>query len=210
MNKRLFIRLCLAFPAAIAFTFLIAKGAPNVERIVIIPVGAETGVAEIHFLVQSLEDTFGASVEFGSRMPLPGRAYNARRKQYLSSEILEMINSRVPAPENGRVLAVTNEDLYVPDLNFVFGQADTTTGVAIMSLARLRPEFYGKPPDEPLFHQRAITEAVHELGHTVGLVEHCSDPHCVMHWSNSLADTDIKGYRFCPKCIGILGLGPKQ
>jgi archaemetzincin len=37
------------------------------------------------------------------------------------------------------------------------------------------------------------------LGHTYGLV-HCRNPHCVMFFSNSLIDTDVKGPDFCQKC----------
>ncbi|UCD58663.1 MAG: archaemetzincin family Zn-dependent metalloprotease [Candidatus Hydrogenedentota bacterium] len=180
------------------------------EKIAIVPVGGEISTAELGFLVGPLEETFGASVGFASRIPLPGHAYNRQRDQYLSSMILDVLNSRVRVPENGRVLAVTNQDLYVPDLNFVFGQADTYTGVAIISLARLRPEFFGEAPDDALFHARAITEAVHEIGHTLGFVEHCPDPKCVMHFSNALADTDIKGHRFCIKCRRILGMESRR
>jgi archaemetzincin len=189
-----------------AFGIFAAGEAPEMERIIIVPVGGDISAAEIEFLVQPLKETFGASVGFESRVPLPANAYNRHRKQYLSNMILDVLNSRVRVPENSRVLGVTNEDLYVPDLNFVLGQADTYTGVAILSLARLRPQFYGQPPDEPLFHERAITEAVHEIGHTGGLIDHCPDSKCVMHFSNSLADTDIKGHRFCIKCRRILGL----
>jgi archaemetzincin len=66
-------------------------------------------------------------------------------------------------------------------------------------LPRLRQEFYGLKPDEPLFHQRIIKEAVHELGHAFGL-EHCNNQMCVMHFSNSLTDTDIKQNSFCDIC----------
>jgi hypothetical protein len=31
-------------------------------------------------------------------------------------------------------------------------------------------------------------------------LEHCSNPICVMHFSNSLHDTDLKGWQFCPAC----------
>ncbi len=176
------------------------------DKILIVPVGGQISEKDTGFLVQPLRETFGASVSSAPRMPLPAHAYNRERKQYLSNTILEMLNSQVRVPENGRALAVTNEDLYVPDLNFVFGQADTLTGVAIISLARLRPEFYGQPSDEPTFHHRAITEAVHEIGHTLGL-NHCPDVKCVMHFSNSLVDTDIKGHRFCIRCREVLGIG---
>ena len=87
----------------------------------------------------------------------------------------------------------------VPGLNFVFGEADTLNGVALISLRRLREGFYGLPEDEGLLVERAIKEAVHELGHTYGL-PHCGDPSCVMRFSNSLKDTDRKGRAFCPAC----------
>jgi predicted Zn-dependent protease len=32
-------------------------------------------------------------------------------------------------------------DIYVPELNFVFGEAHTISGIVIISLARLRQEF---------------------------------------------------------------------
>lgn len=179
------------------------------DKILIVPVGEKISEKEMAFLAQPLQETFGASVSFAPNIPLPAYAYNRERKQYLSNTILNMLNSQVRVPENGRVLAVTNEDLYVPDLNFVFGQADMLTGVAIISLARLRPEFYGQASDKPTFHHRAITEAVHEIGHTLGL-NHCPDVKCVMHFSNSLADTDIKGHRFCIRCREVLGIESRK
>ena len=75
---------------------------------------------------------------------------------------------------------------------------------AVISLARLYPEFYGQPRDPGRFKERAINEAVHELGHLLGL-GHCPDPACVMAFSNSLADTDRKGPGFCQPCREKLG-----
>ena len=98
-----------------------------------------------------------------------------------------------------KVLGIVDIDLYAPGLNFIFGQADMTSGVALISLCRLRQEFYGLPSDDVLFLDRAAKEAIHELGHTFGL-EHCKNARCVMHFSNSLADTDLKQAIFCSKC----------
>jgi len=61
---------------------------------------------------------------------------------------------------------------------------------AVMSLARLHDR------DTNVFHRRAETEAIHELGHTYGL-GHCRDPRCVMWFSNTLAESDLEGTRFC-------------
>ncbi|MCX7000071.1 MAG: archaemetzincin family Zn-dependent metalloprotease [Candidatus Sumerlaeota bacterium] len=131
------------------------------------------------------------------RMPM--EAFNPARRQYLSTALLNLLSEKFMAPGR-RILGVCESDLYVPELNFVFGEADMKRGVAVISLSRLHQEFYGLPPDEKIFMRRALTEAVHELGHTYGL-PHCRDPHCVMFFSNSLADTDRKGYRFCKRCL---------
>jgi len=107
----------------------------------------------------------------------------------------------------GKVLGVTAADLYVPHLNFVFGEAYCPGKVAVISINRLRPEFYNEPPDIRLLLSRMSKEAVHELGHTFGL-NHCSNSKCVMYFSNSIVDTDAKGSVFCDRCLQNLRLHP--
>lgn len=97
------------------------------------------------------------------------------------------------------LLGVADVDLYVPSLNFVFGEADPARGVAVISLARLRPTFYRLQEDDRLFLERVGKEAVHELGHIFHL-KHCTQRICVMFFSNSLADTDLKENEFCHRC----------
>jgi archaemetzincin len=127
-----------------------------------------------------------------------GFAYNPERKQYHSSAILGKLSQIGPGGCD-RALGIVDVDLYVPDLNFVFGEADVATKMAVIATKRLRPEYYGSAQDERLFLERTLKESVHELGHTYGL-GHCPNNKCVMHFSNSLADTDIKSSSFCDSC----------
>ena len=139
---------------------------------------------------------FHCPVEIKAGFSDLSQAHNPERKQYLSSQLLAALGK---AERNSRVVGIADVDLYVPRLNFVFGEADAVFGTAIVSLCRLRQEYYGLAPDKALFLERATKEIVHELGHTFGL-GHCPNNKCVMHFSNSLADTDLKEAHFCHKC----------
>lgn len=138
-----------------------------------------------------------------SVMPVPKDAYNQERYQYHSTRILAKMIEYVEKSDIDSVLGVTAVDLYVPSLNFVFGEAHCPGKVAIISLFRLTPEFYGQSADKQLFYERAVKEAVHEVGHTLGL-GHCKNSLCVMFFSNSILDTDRKELTFCEKCSNFV------
>jgi archaemetzincin len=139
-------------------------------------------------------------------------AFDKKRKQYQSHAILNEVQSyAVKKTQVNCVLGVVDADIFVPELNFVFGEAACPGKAALISLWRLKPEFYGEPLNRELFLERTLKEAVHEFGHTFGL-RHCPRPLCVMHFSNSISDTDIKQNLFCNRChlhakmsIGKLG-----
>jgi len=154
------------------------------------------------FLQEGLTRELGAVVRMGENLPLPDSSAEGRG-QYSGEPFLAAL-AAVPRQGLEVILGVTGVDLTVPGLNFVFGLADPRSRCAVISLARLYPEFYGQPRDPGLFKERALKEAVHELGHLLGL-GHCPDPACIMFFSNSLADTDRKGPGFCERCRERLG-----
>jgi archaemetzincin len=131
-------------------------------------------------------------------------AYSPVRGQYHSTEILKRLLQDPPA-ESWRILGVTDADLYIPILTFIFGEAQLGNTGALVSTHRLRPEFYGMPMDHGLLQERLLKEAIHELGHTFGL-RHCPDYLCVMSASHSVERIDLKQADFCEVCAGAADL----
>jgi len=132
-------------------------------------------------------------------------AYDAARNQYGSIPVLEMLARQLPADAR-KLLAVTEHDLFIPVLTFVFGQAQLGGRVGVVSLARLRQEFYGLAPHREVFMGRAVKEALHETGHMFGLV-HCADRTCAMSLATSVRQIDIKQAAFCAACAARLPAG---
>lgn len=150
---------------------------------------------------QGLKEVYSSfldEVELEPEVELPSKAYDPSRDQYRAEMILQHLSSEFAGKE-GKILVVTSEDLYSQGLNFIFGQAQKPGKLALISLHRLRPEFWGDRKDPDLFLNRSVKEAVHELGHTFGL-EHCEDVNCVMTFSNRIEHTDRKKMHFCEKC----------
>jgi archaemetzincin len=145
-----------------------------------------------------LEKVFETEVRTIEEMGIPESAFDPLRNQYKGEAILRFIPSR-----EGYTLGIIDEDLYSPGLNFIFGIADPIRRVAIISITRLKPSFWGEPEDEDLYMERIKKEAVHEMGHLYGL-PHCDNPLCVMFFSNTIGDTDRKSSDFCKSCKKLL------
>ncbi|MGD0507087.1 MAG: archaemetzincin [Terriglobales bacterium] len=129
---------------------------------------------------------------------LPEAAYDRKRGQYQSVEIMKMLAQSAP-PDATRFLGVTDVDLSIPMLTFLFGQANFDGPIAVVSLCRLHQEFYGLPADDNLLRERIVKEVLHELGHTFGLA-HCSDPKCPMSLATHIELVDGKEEQYCVRC----------
>jgi archaemetzincin len=164
-------------------------------------VDAEIVEQVLHGLNQAFPEAICTLAE--DVLPVPGKAYNQERNQVYSTYVLTKMVSHVEKRDVDRVLGVTELDLYVPGLNSVFGEARCPGNVALISDFRLNPEFYGESPNKQLFYERAVKEAVHEVGHTLGLL-HCRNSSCIMFFSNSILDTDGKKSTFCEKCSAVV------
>ena len=171
------------------------------KAIYLIPFGAadEEVFASIEL---SLWHSFGWEVRRLPAMEEPLFAYEPQRRQYSSVLILRTLQSVFPA-DALRLLGVTECDLFIPMLSFVFGQAQLSGGLALISLARLRQTFYGLAENRAVTAARAVKEATHEIGHTFGLT-HCLDADCPMSLSNTIWQVDRKREELCPQCAFLL------
>ena len=147
-------------------------------------------------------DCLMATVRTMPSIPVPAGSFEARRNQYYSTKILKELLGDVPQ-DALKLLGVTDMDLCIPILTYVFGEAQVGGTAAVVSIARLRQEHYGLEPDRSLLRERLRKESLHELGHTFGLV-HCSSKDCVMYLSNTVVDVDTRGGDFCRGCRTVV------
>jgi len=128
--------------------------------------------------------------------------YSSERRQYFSTGFIEQSLGQT-ADIAGKIIMITELDIYVPVLTFLFGEAQLNGKISVVSVFRLHEEFYSGTGNEELLFERAMKEVYHELGHNFGLI-HCRDWDCVMHSSNSIEEVDIKGNTYCENCKEIL------
>jgi archaemetzincin len=163
------------------------------DAVVLWWVGAEEGEASLLGAVEhGVLRELGLPVRRHRGHERPAHTFDPRRGQHASAVILRWLLERRP-PEARKVLAITDVDLFIPVLTFVYGEALLNGPAAVVSTARLGA---GAPG---LLVPRLVKTCVHELGHTFGLV-HCDDGRCVMRRSTSMAHVDGKLASFCPDC----------
>ena len=133
--------------------------------------------------------------------PLPANAYNVTRQQYHATSLLELLLDDADTRAL-RILGVTAQDLFIPILTFVFGEAQLSGKAAIVSLFRPRGGADGAPPRRVILG-RLIKLGLHELGHTFGL-GHCREEGCLMGFSSNLEKLDSSKLALCTYCQILL------
>ncbi|MEN8614276.1 archaemetzincin [Dehalogenimonas sp. THU2] len=165
---------------------------PNPGHI-ILALMSELPPATLPELSAQLKKEFGLPVETVEMSHDVSFAWNRRRKQYSSPLILDKLRE-IPKGPQDRILGIVDVDLFCPDYDFAFGEAEPTAGIATLSTFRLKEDH----PDAALLRTRTVKEAIHETGHLFDL-GHCEDPGCVMSFSSgNLPQIDAKSASVCP------------
>ena len=170
------------------------------KKIIISPI-KNIDACNYQLLGQEIHRTFGFQTEIKSLLQNVNFAYNLTRDQYHSTAILEKLASTLPS-QAIKVVAITNEDLFIPILTHVYGEAQLAGKACIVSTFRLKEGlFLANIAKE--FENRIIKEVLHELGHTFNL-RHCDDKACIMHYCRSVKDVDRKSDQLCRYCNILL------
>ena len=167
------------------------------REISIVPINAiDAGL--LTRLALCLEERFLATAVVRAALTVPKTELNNARGQLFYGSLAGRLTASYEA-RGDLILGVTEFDLYKTSHQFVFGSSSEAQRCAVVSLHRLRSEFYGDPADENALFQRLLKESVHEIGHALGL-KHCYNARCAMYYSNSVFDTDNKYSHFCEQC----------
>ena len=169
----------------------------RVSELRIVPINAvDTGL--LIRLAPCLEERFLYRCVVSEPLSVPKTVLNSVRKQLFFGSMCSRLSAAFE-PRDELLLGVTDFDLYKTSHQFIFGSSSPAQHCAVVSIHRLRAEFYGERPDGNALFQRLLKESVHEIGHTLGL-KHCYNARCAMYYSNSIFDTDNKYSQFCDLC----------
>lgn len=171
-------------------------------KIVVVPLG-ESDFFEFNRLAGHLASSFACAVDILSGAKMPDEAYSPIRGQYFAMVILQKLEL-LRSSEREKIVALVDEDLYTADQAWVIGASDRIAGTSVISLHRLRQEYFGYGEEEKILYRRVIKETVHQIGHLFGM-RSCRNPRCAMYASERMQDIDAKREKFCDNCLRRIG-----
>ncbi len=163
-------------------------------RVIPLDIDSRADRSIIEDLDAFLQTAFSSPVSIQENITIPAGCYNEKRGQYDANDILTklMQNPWVHTQTNLNVV-IMKDDLFAPDLNFVFGYADYVHHIAVLSISRM------KAKSRVLTLKRIFKIARHEVSHMYGLV-HCTSPFCIMRGVNNLEELDASTLSMCNGC----------
>ena len=170
-------------------------------KIFITPLGIVDQVA-VRVVAANLQTFFDLRVDVEAPMPCPDHALMPGRSQYHAAKIMSVLEKK-ELKESEKRIGVISEDIALPFLTHVFGEAQVNGRAAVISTSRLKGEKTTSKPSKSLVYERLAKIAIHETGHLLGLL-HCREKNCLMGFSASLDQLDALPPSFCQSCTRYL------
>jgi archaemetzincin len=151
----------------------------------------------------ALRSVYDCDVTVHNEQGIPDGAFDRSRNQYRAEEFIELASRTGSGDKN---IGITPEDLFYRRRNYVFGLAYLNGSGSVISTYRLNTSSDGgisTKPAKEVFADRVRKEVVHEIGHTVGL-EHCDNNKCVMSFSPTVREVDVKEENLCGSCSRLV------
>ncbi len=166
-------------------------------QVIVVPLGALPPrlLAEV---AEGVAAVLGVRWKPGPPLDRPTYAFNETRHQFHAPAILRRLTA-LRESSSSAVLGLVHGDLFLPeDGEYILGDVDRSTGVALVGLGR-----FGAEP--AVLRRRTQIEALHVMGSMLGLSS-CLDYRCAMFPARDVGDVDRKGPGFCVHCRAALGL----